>query len=71
MHDGRAFVLNKQTPNKQLWLSSPISGPQRYELADRSGDEWLQVRSRQNLTSLLETEFNQHFVEAEMDQIKL
>ena len=24
------FVLNKQSPNKQLWLSSPISGPLRY-----------------------------------------
>ena len=21
------YVLNKQTPNQQLWLSSPISGP--------------------------------------------
>ena len=41
MSDWRAFVLNKQTPNKQLWLSSPISGPQRYELADRSTDVWL------------------------------
>lgn len=27
MHDGRAYVLNKQAPNMQIWLSSPISGP--------------------------------------------
>lgn len=27
MHDGRAYVLNKQAPNQQIWLSSPISGP--------------------------------------------
>ena len=27
----RTFVLNKQTPNRQLWLSSPISGPWRYD----------------------------------------
>jgi len=27
MADGRSFVLNKQTPNLQVWLSSPISGP--------------------------------------------
>ena len=27
MWDERTYVLNKQAPNKQLWLSSPISGP--------------------------------------------
>lgn len=27
MADGRAFVLNKQAPNMQVWLSSPITGP--------------------------------------------
>ena len=26
------WVINKQTPNRQLWWSSPISGPRRYEL---------------------------------------
>jgi len=25
------YVLNKQTPNQQVWLSSPISGPRRYD----------------------------------------
>lgn len=24
------WVLNKQTPNQQIWWSSPISGPRRY-----------------------------------------
>lgn len=24
------YVINKQTPNRQLWLSSPISGPKRF-----------------------------------------
>ena len=28
------FVVNKQTPNRQLWLSSPISGPFRYDMPD-------------------------------------
>ena len=28
------WVLNKQTPNRQLWWSSPLSGPQRYEYDD-------------------------------------
>ncbi|KAI4201725.1 MAG: hypothetical protein LQ350_003079 [Teloschistes chrysophthalmus] len=25
------YVLNKQPPNKQIWLSSPKSGPKRYD----------------------------------------
>jgi frataxin len=24
-------VINKQPPNKQIWLSSPVSGPKRYD----------------------------------------
>ena len=24
------YVINKQTPNRQLWLSSPSSGPSRF-----------------------------------------
>ena len=24
------YVINKQSPNKQIWLSSPLSGPKRY-----------------------------------------
>ena len=28
------YVINKQTPNKQLWLSSPVSGPARFDLVE-------------------------------------
>ena len=24
-------MINKQRPNKQIWLSSPVSGPKRYD----------------------------------------
>lgn len=27
----KTWVINKQTPNRQLWWSSPISGPRRFE----------------------------------------
>ena len=27
------YVINKQTPNRQIWMSSPISGPVRYDWA--------------------------------------
>ncbi|ANZ74359.1 BA75_01050T0 [Komagataella pastoris] len=25
------YVINKQPPNKQIWLSSPLSGPKRFD----------------------------------------
>ncbi|KAJ2011532.1 Mitochondrial matrix iron chaperone, partial [Coemansia sp. S85] len=25
------YVINKQPPNKQIWISSPVSGPERYD----------------------------------------
>ena len=31
------YVLNKQAPNKQIWWSSPISGPHRFEEDGRLG----------------------------------
>ncbi|XP_002162155.1 frataxin, mitochondrial isoform X1 [Hydra vulgaris] len=34
--DNRIYVINKQTPNRQLWLSSPESGPKRYDFVDNS-----------------------------------
>lgn len=44
------WVINKQTPNKQLWWSSPISGPRRYEYNDDI-DEWVYTRSIDESTS--------------------
>ena len=38
------WVLNKQTPNRQIWWSSPISGPKRYEY-DPETLEWVYTRS--------------------------
>lgn len=38
------WVLNKQTPNRQIWWSSPISGPKRYEF-DPESCEWIYTRS--------------------------
>lgn len=31
--DKGTYVINKQTPNRQIWLSSPISGPKRQDLS--------------------------------------
>ncbi len=37
------YVLNKQTPTRQLWLSSPVSGPWHYEWVDGK-QPWQQRR---------------------------
>ena len=31
------YMVNKQTPNKQIWLSSPSSGPKHYNWTGRNG----------------------------------
>lgn len=48
------FVLNKQPPNRQIWLSSPISGPKRYEWIS---DQWIYQREpKLNLEKALSKE---------------
>ncbi|CAM6048533.1 unnamed protein product [Sphagnum compactum] len=52
------YVINKQTPNRQIWLSSPISGPARF---DWHGLEhvWVYRRTNAQLLPLLEEELSQ------------
>lgn len=45
------WVVNKQVPNRQLWLSSPLSGPCRYEFVAGSG--WTHTRDGSALADLL------------------
>ncbi|CZT10040.1 hypothetical protein WAI453_006509 [Rhynchosporium graminicola] len=60
------YVLNKQPPNKQIWLSSPLTGPKRYDYVMLSEGqdakqgtgrgEWVYLRDGSSLTDLLEKE---------------
>ncbi len=43
------WVINKQSPNRQIWLSSPVSGPARF---DYDGEHW--VSSRDGTRRLLD-----------------
>ncbi|TKY62831.1 Frataxin [Spatholobus suberectus] len=52
------YVLNKQTPNRQLWLSSPVSGPSRFDW-DRDTRAWIYRRNKVNLYKILEGELEQ------------
>jgi frataxin len=55
-------VINKQPPNKQIWLSSPISGPKRYDFVIQSegqeqkegtgSGEWVYLRDGSTLADL-------------------
>lgn len=60
------YVINKQPPSRQIWLSSPISGPKRYdyvmlgegqhEKQDTACGEWLYMRDNTTLAELLKAE---------------
>ena len=55
-------MINKQPPNKQIWLSSPKSGPKRYDWAvvgegqDQKGGtaagDWIYLRDGSTLNDL-------------------
>ncbi|CCC14002.1 hypothetical protein SMACR_08169 [Sordaria macrospora] len=60
------YVINKQPPNKQIWLSSPKSGPKRYDyvtLGDSQNDkegtakgEWVYLRDNSTINQLFRDE---------------
>ncbi|XP_072031607.1 frataxin, mitochondrial-like [Amphiura filiformis] len=50
------YVINKQTPNKQIWLSSPSSGPKRYDHID---NKWIYKHDSKALHDLLTEEISQ------------
>jgi len=51
------YVINKQPPNKQIWLSSPFSGPKRYDYVEKD-DGWLYSRDGRSIGSLLDEELS-------------
>ncbi|KAJ7783534.1 Frataxin [Mycena maculata] len=55
--DKGTYVINKQPPNKQIWLSSPFSGPKRYDYHVGS-NAWVYSRDGQSLSELLNRELS-------------
>lgn len=57
------YIVNKQPPNKQIWLSSPVSGPKRYDWVilsegqdqkqDTASGDWVYLRDGSTLSELL------------------
>ncbi|ETN68343.1 frataxin [Necator americanus] len=58
------YVINKQSPNRQLWLSSPVSGPKRYDLINH---RWIYSHDNEALDSLLTKEFRKIFATEDID----
>ncbi|KAJ3974409.1 hypothetical protein EV361DRAFT_894874 [Lentinula raphanica] len=58
--DKGTYVINKQPPNKQIWLSSPFSGPKRYDYIETDGS-WRYSRDNQPLDNLLNEELGRAF----------
>ncbi|KAL2457912.1 Frataxin [Forsythia ovata] len=52
------YVINKQTPNRQIWMSSPVSGPARFDW-DQTAQAWIYRRTKGDLVKVLETELEQ------------
>lgn len=52
------YVLNKQTPNRQIWMSSPVSGPSRFDW-DQNAQAWVYRRTKEYLFKILESELTQ------------
>ncbi|KAF2090250.1 Frataxin [Saccharata proteae CBS 121410] len=60
------YVLNKQPPNRQIWLSSPITGPKRFDWViqgegmtqkeDGGVGDWIYLRDGTSLTDLIRKE---------------
>ncbi|CAH8854407.1 unnamed protein product [Trichobilharzia szidati] len=52
------YIVNRQAPNKQLWLSSPRSGPRRYDYIS-SKDIWVYKHDGKSLHELLSEEISE------------
>ena len=59
------WVINKQTPNRQIWWSSPLSGPMRFEYA-ADGKLWFATQNGLSLVPLLSQELS-HVLKTEIE----
>ncbi|KAI1084820.1 mitochondrial chaperone Frataxin [Whalleya microplaca] len=74
------YVLNKQPPNKQIWLSSPASGPKRYDYVVLSEGQhqkqetgrggWVYLRDGTTLDELLLEETGVVMEEPGVDKVE-
>lgn len=54
--DGGRYVVNKHAPNRQIWVSSPVSGAAHFDWQGEQG--WVGTRGEGRLADLLERELS-------------
>lgn len=55
LDDGRQYVINKHGPNRQIWMSSPVSGATHYDW-DAAAGAWRATRGQGALAETLAQE---------------
>lgn len=62
LKEGKTYVINIQKQNKQIWLSSPFSGPRRFEF-NEVNNKWIDIHnSNTSLLSLISNEINNEII---------
>lgn len=64
------YVINRQSPNQQIWLSSPTSGPKRYDLIKEGSGYWLYKHDGVSMHELLQKEIKE-IVKHDVDFLNL
>lgn len=70
------YVINRQTPNRQIWLSSPTSGPKRFDFVPKYSSKltegrWIYKHTGQSLHELLQEEIRVILKDAKVDFLNL
>lgn len=55
--DGATYLVNKHSPQRQLWLSSPVSGAGHFEY-NAANKTWESTRGGEPLATILERELS-------------
>jgi len=53
LDDGGQYVINKHGPNRQVWVSSPVSGAWHFDWRD---GRWIEAREGKEMLGLLASE---------------
>jgi len=57
LDSGGQYVINKHKPNRQIWMSSPVSGASHFEYNAETG--WVGTRDAGNLNRILAQELSE------------
>ncbi|MDP2699884.1 iron donor protein CyaY [Thalassospira sp.] len=57
LDSGEQFVINKHSPNRQIWMSSPVSGASHYDY-DEDTESWRSTRGATTLHEQLSADLS-------------